>query len=372
MSIPQPRKDEQGKVIGDFYPLQRAELIALRKSKLINNAAYVHLALRYENPYCDRPIEIFPKEFAMRWQMPESSVYEAIGKLKDEKVIDIRYGKVIIQWTNSQQDESIDLQQEYVSGNSESAQPTRIDSEFSERSLNSQKKLRKSRKNSGIPENRPPEPLPQADSKTLQTIQTYSDLNQTLSEGKIGFAKFWAELAEEERERFENYCKTITANYQKPVIRITDWLASQDAAGQNRWESLYKEFKATEAATTLELDQKTKVEEEEALAKRKAADEFLARTQDPDIDQQCVPAPQNSAAKTQEAAQKEEISNQQEEGFKEPKTAGKGFGADRSLIQKLAAKSAQRNQKVKKPRFTINEQELDNARCNDEATPPHD
>lgn len=171
MSIPQPQKDEHGKVIGDFYPLQRAELIALRKTKLINNAAYVHLALRYENPYCDRPIEILPKEFAMRWQMPESSVYEAIGKLKEEKVIEIKYGKVVIQWVHSQEED--------VSGNPESAQPTRIDSEFSERSLNSQKKLRNSRKKSEIPEKQPPEPLPQADSKTPQTFSDSLDLNQT-------------------------------------------------------------------------------------------------------------------------------------------------------------------------------------------------
>jgi hypothetical protein len=88
--IPKPRKDQQGKVQGEFYPLQKAELIALRQAKLINNTAFVHLALRYENPFCDRvatpkeyhKITVIPKEFAMRWQMPESSVYEAIAKLK--------------------------------------------------------------------------------------------------------------------------------------------------------------------------------------------------------------------------------------------------------------------------------------------------
>ncbi len=78
------------KIDGEFYPLQKEELIALRRSRLINNAAFVHLALRYENPFCappsgslrDRPIEIIPKQFAFRWGIPESSVYEAIAKLK--------------------------------------------------------------------------------------------------------------------------------------------------------------------------------------------------------------------------------------------------------------------------------------------------
>ncbi len=80
--IPKPESDFYGKVNGQFYLLQKAELIALRKAKLIDNAAFIHLTLRYENSYCDHPIEIFPKQFAKRWELPESSVYEAIDKLK--------------------------------------------------------------------------------------------------------------------------------------------------------------------------------------------------------------------------------------------------------------------------------------------------
>jgi len=80
--IPKPKKNKQGTVMGDFYPLQREELMTMRKAKLINNTAFVHLALRYENPFCDKAISLIPKEFALRWQIPESSVYEAIGKLK--------------------------------------------------------------------------------------------------------------------------------------------------------------------------------------------------------------------------------------------------------------------------------------------------
>ncbi len=51
--IPVPERTDNQKVVGGFYPLQKSELMALRKTKLINNAAYVHLALRYENPFCD-------------------------------------------------------------------------------------------------------------------------------------------------------------------------------------------------------------------------------------------------------------------------------------------------------------------------------
>ena len=110
--IPRPQKDSQGKIEGEFYPLQKAELVALHKSKLINNAAFVHLALRYENPYCDRPIEIIPKEFALRWSMPESSVYEAIAKLKEKGVFNIKSGRVVVEWSKPicQQIETIDSQ----------------------------------------------------------------------------------------------------------------------------------------------------------------------------------------------------------------------------------------------------------------------
>lgn len=191
---------------------------------------------------------------------------------------------------------------------------------------------------------------------------------QTLSDSTAELSAFLAGLADErERENFWEFGRNEAAKLKNPeVILVDKWIAKN-------FDELHRKFKTTKGAITLELDEKVKAKEEEALAKRKAADEFLARTQDPDIDQQCVPAPQNSAAKTQEAAQKEEVSNQQEEGSKEPKTASKGFGVNRSLSEKLAAKNAQRKQQVRnQARFTINEQELDNARRNDEATPPHD
>ncbi len=41
--IPTPQRTNN-KVIGEFYPLQKEELIALKKAKLINNTAFIHLA----------------------------------------------------------------------------------------------------------------------------------------------------------------------------------------------------------------------------------------------------------------------------------------------------------------------------------------
>jgi len=118
------------RVQGDFYPLQKVELIALRKAKLINNTAFVYLAIRYQHPFGDRPIRVRTKEFTFEWGIPESSLYEAIATLKREKVIKIHTRELVIEW-NSQQDD---------------------DSENPESILGSHNPFRDLRENSGVPE----------------------------------------------------------------------------------------------------------------------------------------------------------------------------------------------------------------------------
>jgi phosphate uptake regulator len=105
MTIPVPQRINN-KLTEEFYPLQREELIKLREVKLINNAAYVHLALRSENPFCDRPVQIIPKEFALRWRIPEVSVYKAIAKLKELGILNIKSGKLVIDWVMPESKES--------------------------------------------------------------------------------------------------------------------------------------------------------------------------------------------------------------------------------------------------------------------------
>ena len=43
-NIPTPQRSNN-KVQGEFYPLQKQELIARQKTKFINNVAFMHLAL---------------------------------------------------------------------------------------------------------------------------------------------------------------------------------------------------------------------------------------------------------------------------------------------------------------------------------------
>lgn len=110
--IPKLRRNSLGQLKGEFYPLQKAELIALRKAKLINNPVFVLLALKYESHCLDNSASFSPKDFAVRWEISESSVHEAIRKLKaadflseseysnTEQVVEYRLEK-LEQWNGS-------------------------------------------------------------------------------------------------------------------------------------------------------------------------------------------------------------------------------------------------------------------------------
>lgn len=140
------------RVQGDFYPLQKVELIALRKAKLINNTAFVYLAIRYQHPFSDRPIRVRTKEFTFEWGIPESSLYEAIATLKREKVIKIHTRELVIEW-NSQQAEN---------------------SENPESTLGSHNPFRDLRENSEVPE----KPASKANSRKgsgQRSPQTFKD-----------------------------------------------------------------------------------------------------------------------------------------------------------------------------------------------------
>ena len=159
-------------------------------------------------------MEIIPKEFALRWQIPESSVYEAIAKLKQLGILNIKTGKLVIEWASSQQEEFIDCQQDSDSGN-----PEKI--------LGIQKKFWESRKNSGnpkknseIPEKQPPELALAKDSDSAHTLKTYLDLNT---------------LSEDERENFKAFCKRKADQLPTRVVLLDSWI-------KKHFEELHAEY----------------------------------------------------------------------------------------------------------------------------------
>lgn len=168
------------KVSGTFYPLQKAELLALKAAKLINNTAYVHFALRAENPFCDRPIEIIPQDFARNWSIPVSSVYEAIAKLKRKGLIAIETGKIILRWTDKS---SPKLEPE-----PEPEPEIRTNSENSEEILNIQNRVLDSRIDSDSSENPKPQASQSKDSSCSQTLKTNTNPPKPQEGGKgFGF-----------------------------------------------------------------------------------------------------------------------------------------------------------------------------------------
>jgi hypothetical protein len=84
-----------------------------------------------------------------------------------------------------------------------------------------------------------PEAAPDKAFKTPQTLQTYTDFKDSLSES--------------EREKFFNFVEEKTNNLERPINDLEAWLASENKAKQNRWEiyySNYQEEKISQSAKT--------------------------------------------------------------------------------------------------------------------------
>lgn len=196
VTIPTPQRINN-RIKEEFYPLQKEELMKLYEAKLIKSAAYVHFALRLENPYCDRPVQIIPKEFALRWRIPEKSVYRAIARLKELGILNIRSGKVVIDWVQPGKQETEEVEEIAVNENpapkiedatSEPGSDARVvrselreesgDSQNCDKILKVEKKFSEVRKNSQSCENRGLKPLSDIGSETLQTLQNFQT-NQT-------------------------------------------------------------------------------------------------------------------------------------------------------------------------------------------------
>ena len=191
MTIPVPQRIKN-KLTEEFYPLQKEELMKLYEVGLIKSAAYVHFALRLENPYCDRPVQIIPKEFALRWRIPEKSVYRAIARLKELGILNIKSGKLVIDWVKPEQQEVEEVEEVAVNENPTSkfseVRKRSGDSQSCEKILRSEKKFSEVRKNSQSWENQGLKPLSDIGygisqtSKTIQTNQTRGGQEKTFSQ----------------------------------------------------------------------------------------------------------------------------------------------------------------------------------------------
>lgn len=167
---------------------------------------------------------------------------------------------------------------------------------------------------------------------------------QILSDSTAELSTLIAGLADErEREKFLEFAEQQAAKCKNPEVVLTEkWI------GKN-FEELHRKFKKVEAAATPASDEASQAKQQELANRRKQAKEFLSeRNTDSDREAKCVPAPQKSAVQPQESHEMAEVSNQLEEGAKEPKIEGKGFGVDQKLIERLKAKSKKSPKQVTK------------------------
>ena len=180
INIPRPQRNDKGRILGEFYPLQRAELLALRDSDLARGPFYVHLCMRFENPWCDRSFAVSVTQFCKRWHIPESNFYRSIGKLQEMQILDWEPREIFFYWKSPTSENQFPLVGDSPSSGSEI--PT---SESNSPSNGSE--IPTSESNSPSSENlRSPESLSDKDSSSNETqiIQTTSDSYHTYPESQ--------------------------------------------------------------------------------------------------------------------------------------------------------------------------------------------
>lgn len=199
------------KIQRKFYRLTPEISQKLRKSKLTKHEMALWLYLIEKDPFGDRYWQLpSTLEITAELEMSKASYFRARARLQKLELFDF-------------QEQRVDCRN--LTGVSKMRQETQnLDSEQQKCDSQSQKCDSQSQKQ----ESRRSKPISCKDSKTTQTIQTYSDFIKSLSEDK--------------REKFLNFCEEKTKNLSQPVNDIEAWLAHTTKAGQNRWEVYYKKF----------------------------------------------------------------------------------------------------------------------------------
>ena len=236
----------QTKIQGKFYPLTSDVTTKLRQAKLTAAEWRIWSYLVEIDPWGDRYQDIDSLDVMSKCNCSRATFYRAIAKFQKLGIFDLQdKGFSIRNLTGTSQIKSsqaaegnIKLKQADLK-NEKSVSKMRLDSQNCERDLKNEKSVSKMRLDSQICENQPPESPPDKDHKSPQTLQTYSNFIQTLSES--------------EREDFFNFVKEKTKNLEKPINDLEAWLASKNAAKQNRWEIYYGNYQEEKISQSKKL-----------------------------------------------------------------------------------------------------------------------
>ena len=201
-------------------------------TKLSRSELGVLFYLRTLNPFGDRQLKINCQAIGEILDIHRTSVSRALKKLEKVNLIELEITSAQVRLTTSAKNAEPEPKNEANSAidrvSDESVHP-RTERAPTHGSVHPRTESVHPRTESVHPRTIGiPEPLPDIDSRIPQTLKTYTDFKKTLSES--------------ERENFFNFVRKKTKNLEKPINDLEAWLASKNAAKQNRWEIYYKNY----------------------------------------------------------------------------------------------------------------------------------
>jgi hypothetical protein len=180
----------------------------LRKANLSAAEWRFWCYLTEHDPWGDRYKELDPLDIMRECGMSKATYYRAKAKLQELGLFDFQESKVSFR---------------NLTGISQMKQQ----SQKSDSSLKNETPKPEMRQESEKRENPPPKPAPSKDSKIAQTLQTYSDLLKTLSEGV--------------RESFEKFCKKKIQECSFKIGSHRAWLNKHGAEYLEEFKETYSE-----------------------------------------------------------------------------------------------------------------------------------
>ncbi len=256
----------QTKISGKFYPLQHEELINLNQ-RLTASELAVYLWLKTNEPFGDKLIEADTKAIAKDLNISRRTVQRALAKLQKEQLIDLVITKFHYRVKSKPTEESDDIDKVKKKLRvTTSVSPDDINVANSTSMSSSVRECREQYINVA---NSTSMSSPEAEIKSEysfqnpKNIKTYSDFKKTLSE--------------DERENFLNYVEEAIRNLEKPINDLEAWLASKNAAAQNRWEVYYQNYQQQKTKQKPRNSQQNQGSDDLSPEKKRAIAEFRKR-----------------------------------------------------------------------------------------------
>jgi DNA-binding transcriptional ArsR family regulator len=256
----------QTRIQGKFYPLQHEEFLKLNK-RLTQSELAVYLWLKTNDPFGDKLIEASTKQIADDLNVSRRTIQRALVKLRDENLIDLIITKFQYRVKSHPAEDASEKKVKETLRVATPGSPSDTSVAIGTRMSPSVRECRHRYENVAIGTGMsPPTAETQSEQKleNPKTLKTYSDFKKTLSE--------------DERENFFNFVEEETKNLEKRINDLEAWLASKNAANQNRWEIYYSNYqkeKLKESAITNKYNQGSA--SLNVAAKRRAIAEFQKR-----------------------------------------------------------------------------------------------